>query len=60
MHKFQPITFVVNYVGIVLYVFSFVSYKFIRRTKFVGFREMNITTNIVTKQYVEELERDIS
>jgi amino acid permease len=60
VHKFDPITFVVNYVGIVLYVFWFVSYKLIRRTKFVGFCEMDITTNIVTKQYVEELERGIS
>ncbi|KAF9889321.1 hypothetical protein FE257_007431 [Aspergillus nanangensis] len=56
IHKFDATTFVVNYVGIVLYIFWFLAYKLLRRTKFVGFKTMDITTNIVTKQYIQELE----
>lgn len=55
VHEFDPVDFVVSYVGILVYVAWFVSYKLIRRTKFVAFRDMDITTNIITRQYVEEL-----
>ncbi|BCS19682.1 uncharacterized protein APUU_20114A [Aspergillus puulaauensis] len=60
VHEFDPVGFVVSYVGILVYVAWFASYKFIRKTKLVGFRDMDITTNIITRQYVEELEHGIA
>lgn len=53
VHEFDPVDSVVSYVGILIYVAWFVSYKFIRKIRFIGFPDMEITTNLITRQYVE-------
>ena len=47
----------VSYIGIVIYIFLIISYKLIRRTKFVGFNTMDITTGAVTKEHVQQIEQ---
>ncbi|KAL4893099.1 amino acid permease/ SLC12A domain-containing protein [Aspergillus ambiguus] len=58
IHTFDAEDFVVSYVGIVIYIFWIISYKLIRRTQFVGLKTMDITTNTVTKQLVQQIESE--
>ncbi|KAG2413328.1 hypothetical protein HFD88_002517 [Aspergillus terreus] len=60
IHRFNAKDFVVSYIGIVIYIFLIISYKLIRRTKFVGFNTMDITTGVVTREHVQRIEREDS